>query len=134
MTTTPPRPQSPLGVELAKHMQADKLILQVCADCGAVQYPPRERCLQCLGDALPWREIENQGRVIALSELHHSLEPFFQDHAPVTLASVRLDCGITILAFGDGTLRLNQRTAIGGESSLTRFGFRVAPLGGGKER
>jgi uncharacterized OB-fold protein len=72
---------------------APELSLQVCGECGAVNYPPRELCGDCLADALHWRAVADTGVVQSLTELHYSLEPHYASRLPWRVASVRLDCG-----------------------------------------
>ena len=35
--------------------------LQVCGECGAAQYPPRDVCGTCLSVALKWRDVDPRG-------------------------------------------------------------------------
>lgn len=132
MTQTPsiPRPGSILGKSLNDHMRTDKLVLQVCEPCGAVQYPPREICRNCLSDELRWKETDNNGRIIAVSTLNHSFEPFFQDKLPLTIASVRLKNDVTLFAFCDAKSLRGQRVIIVGENSSSRFGFKAIAASG----
>lgn len=72
--------------------------LQVCGDCGAVQYPAREACRSCLSVSLDWRAQDGAGELIAQTQLHHSHEPFFREHLPWRIGLVRLDAGPTVIA------------------------------------
>jgi uncharacterized OB-fold protein len=83
---------------MAQYAVSGELVLQQCADCSTVQYPPREVCSACLSDKLEWQAQSTAGHVLATSQLHHSLEPVFQENLPWTLTSVKLDCGPVILA------------------------------------
>ena len=38
--------------------------LQVCKDCSAVQYPPREACQQCLSIRLDWKPQSQAGELL----------------------------------------------------------------------
>lgn len=98
MNTDPIFKQSAAGRRLAEHAVAGELVLQQCVHCDAVQYPPREVCGQCLADKLDWQEQPTQGRILAVSELHHSLEAVYQDRLPWTVASIKLACGPVVLA------------------------------------
>jgi len=79
--------------ELAARAAAGVLQLQVCAECSAVQYPPRDVCRVCLSGALPWRVVPNTGTVLAATEAHASTDPFFRARAPWRIGLVALDCG-----------------------------------------
>lgn len=74
------------------------LLLQRCAECGSVQYPPRERCGSCLGDELAWQSTDGMATVLACTALWHSLEEWFRARAPWHVASLRLDAGPVVFA------------------------------------
>lgn len=77
-----------------------KLALQRCADCGAIQYPPRELCAACLSGHLEWRMTDREpGEVLATTTLHHSHDVAFRPRLPLAIALVRLDCGPSIVCF-----------------------------------
>ena len=75
-----------------------RLRLQQCAECDAVQYPPRERCGKCLSDALVWRVVDGHAELLAVTTLHHSLEPWFGARLPWTVASLKLAAGPVVFA------------------------------------
>jgi len=58
----PPWPRSRIALGLTAGAAEGRFVLQVCAECGAVQYPPREACHRCLSDRLPWREQDGGGQ------------------------------------------------------------------------
>lgn len=82
---------------MSEHARAGELVLQRCEHCQSVQYPPREVCGNCLSDRCRWESQPSGGVVLAVSDLHNSLELFFKDQLPWTLASVQLDCGPVVL-------------------------------------
>ncbi|MEP1470930.1 MAG: zinc ribbon domain-containing protein [Halieaceae bacterium] len=101
--TRPPKQRTPLGETFTAANLPAALSLQHCGDCGQVQYPPRELCHACLGD-LVWRETSGSGVVSSRVDLHHSLWEFFKRHTaqqPWPIASIKLDCGPTVLAHVD---------------------------------
>jgi NAD(P)-dependent dehydrogenase (short-subunit alcohol dehydrogenase family)/uncharacterized OB-fold protein len=71
--------------------------LQVCKDCGAVQYPPREACHRCLSARLPWRAQSGAGHLLGVTTLHHSNDPFFRERLPWRLGLVQLDAGPSLI-------------------------------------
>ncbi|MBS0451712.1 MAG: SDR family NAD(P)-dependent oxidoreductase [Proteobacteria bacterium] len=71
--------------------------LQVCEDCGTVQYPPREACKKCLSAALRWRQQSGEGQLISSTTLHHSNDLFFRERLPWRLGLVHLDAGPTLV-------------------------------------
>ncbi|MDB5859690.1 MAG: short-chain alcohol dehydrogenase [Ramlibacter sp.] len=76
-----------------------RLELQVCRDCGAVQYPPREACGQCLSPRLQWRQQDGLGELLSTTTLHHSNDLYFRERLPWRIGYVRLDSGPCVVAF-----------------------------------
>jgi NAD(P)-dependent dehydrogenase (short-subunit alcohol dehydrogenase family)/uncharacterized OB-fold protein len=72
--------------------------LQVCQDCGAVQYPPRDACHRCLAPRLRWQPQDGAGELLARTTLHHSNDLFFRERLPWHLGLVRLAAGPTVVA------------------------------------
>jgi NAD(P)-dependent dehydrogenase (short-subunit alcohol dehydrogenase family)/uncharacterized OB-fold protein len=102
--------------------------LQVCADCGAVQYPPREVCHRCLSDRLRWREQTGLGELLATTTVHHSHDPFFRERVPWRLGMVRLDAGPTLVVHLHGgcapppsRVRVGARLDKSGQGVLMAF-------------
>ncbi|TQV78843.1 hypothetical protein FKG94_12550 [Exilibacterium tricleocarpae] len=91
---------------------SEVLLLQHCNECDTVQYPSREICKNCLGDALSWEPADNRGVVLATSDLHHSLITDWQSQLPWPLASVQLDCGVRVLAHNRARAGAGARVAI----------------------
>lgn len=94
----PPSGRSRVALGLTAAAALGRFELQVCADCGAVQYPPREACHRCLSLALEWQPQSGEGELISETVLHHSHDLYFRDHLPWRLGMIRLDCGPTVIA------------------------------------
>lgn len=94
----PPVRRSHYSASLAEAPVDGELHLQRCADCTAVQYPPRERCGHCLADALRWERVPGEATVLAVSMLSHSMEPWFAERVPWPIASLRLEAGPVVFA------------------------------------
>lgn len=75
-----------------------RFALQVCRDCKAVQYPPREACHRCLGLRLDWQRQSGDGELISETTLTHSHDEFFRQRLPWRLGMVRLDVGPIVVA------------------------------------
>jgi NAD(P)-dependent dehydrogenase (short-subunit alcohol dehydrogenase family)/uncharacterized OB-fold protein len=71
--------------------------LQVCAACGAIQYPPREACRQCLTGDLRWTVQQGFGELLSRATVHISHDPYFRERTPWPLGVVRLDAGVTVV-------------------------------------
>jgi uncharacterized OB-fold protein len=72
--------------------------LQQCRKCGAVQYPPRDACHQCLSVELQWTVQSGTGRLISETTLFHSHLAQFKDQLPLRIGLVQLQCGPVALA------------------------------------
>ncbi len=102
LPTVPPGARSRIALGLTAAAAQGRLALQVCRDCGAVQYPPREVCGACLSERLDWRNQAGAGELISDTVLRHSNELYFRERLPLRLGSVRLDAGPTLIAFVHG--------------------------------
>jgi NAD(P)-dependent dehydrogenase (short-subunit alcohol dehydrogenase family)/uncharacterized OB-fold protein len=98
LPTLPPAARSRVALGLTAAAALGRFELQQCRDCGAVQYPPREACQNCLSTNLSWREQSPKGEVLAQTVLHHSNDLFFRERLPWRLGLVKLDCGPTVVA------------------------------------
>jgi NAD(P)-dependent dehydrogenase (short-subunit alcohol dehydrogenase family)/uncharacterized OB-fold protein len=98
--------------------------LQVCQDCGQLQYPPREACHHCLSARLKWRAQDGGGTLLAQSTLHHSNDLFFRERLPWRLGFVQLDAGPTVIVhLHDEIGQAPQRVRVG--ARLDRAGQAV---------
>ncbi len=88
------------------------LQLQVCEQCGEVNYPRRELCGHCLADALSWRPVDDGGTVQSMTELQHSLEDQYAEKLPWRVASVLLDCGPVAFAHLQPGVAVNGRVSL----------------------
>src|SRR5690554_4231827 len=77
--TRPPATRSRCALGLTAAAAEGRFALQVCQDCKAVQYPPREVCHACLSDHLSWRAVKPEGRLLASTTLHHSNDLYFRE-------------------------------------------------------
>ncbi|HEX7382122.1 MAG TPA: SDR family NAD(P)-dependent oxidoreductase [Nevskiaceae bacterium] len=94
----PPVARGRVALHLTAAAAEGRFELQVCEDCGAVQYPPREACGACLSSRLVWRKQSGLGELLASTTLHHSNDLYFHERLPWRVAFVRLDDGPTVMA------------------------------------
>lgn len=94
----PPWARSRIALGLTAAAALGRFDLQVCRDCGAVQYPPREACHRCLSLRLVWQTQTGAGELISDTTLAHSHDVFFRERLPWRLGMVRLDCGPSVIA------------------------------------
>jgi NAD(P)-dependent dehydrogenase (short-subunit alcohol dehydrogenase family)/uncharacterized OB-fold protein len=124
----PPGTRSRAALGLTAAAALGRFELQVCVDCGAVQYPPREVCSRCLSDRLRWREQTGLGELLATTTVHLSHDPFFRERVPWRLGMVRLDAGPTLVvhlhggcAPPPGRVRVGARLDKSGQGVLVAF-------------
>jgi NAD(P)-dependent dehydrogenase (short-subunit alcohol dehydrogenase family)/uncharacterized OB-fold protein len=94
----PPGLRSRVALGLTAAAARGRFELQVCRDCGTVQYPPREACRVCLSHRLDWRAQDGAGELVSETLLHHSNELFYRERMPWRLGLIKLDCGPLIVA------------------------------------
>jgi NAD(P)-dependent dehydrogenase (short-subunit alcohol dehydrogenase family)/uncharacterized OB-fold protein len=100
--TLPPGARSRIALGLTAAAAEGRFALQVCPNCAAVQYPPREACRACLSPRLDWRGQDGAGALIADTTLHHSNDLYFRERLPWRLGLVHLDAGPTVVAHVHG--------------------------------
>lgn len=93
----PPGARGRVALGLTAAAAEGRFELQVCEDCGAVQYPPREACRCCVSDRLRWRPQSGAGELLAETRLDHSNDLYFRERLPWRLGSVRLDAGPSVV-------------------------------------
>jgi NAD(P)-dependent dehydrogenase (short-subunit alcohol dehydrogenase family)/uncharacterized OB-fold protein len=97
--TLPPAVRSRVALGLTAAAARGRFSLQVCRDCGAVQYPPRDVCRQCLSHRLAWRSQDGRGELLTETTLHAAQELYFRERLPWRTGIVRLDAGVNVIAF-----------------------------------
>jgi NAD(P)-dependent dehydrogenase (short-subunit alcohol dehydrogenase family)/uncharacterized OB-fold protein len=102
----PPSGRSRVALGLTAAACLGRFELQVCRDCGTVQYPPREACHSCLSLQLDWTLQSGEGELISQTTLAHSHDQYFRERLPWRLGMVRLDCGPTVLTHLHGDVAL----------------------------
>jgi len=117
----PPSGRGRVALGLTAAAAEGRFELQACADCGAVQYPPREACCKCLSVRLRWREQPGEGTLLSTTTLHHSNDLFFRERLPWRLGLVHLDAGPTLMVHLHGE--------VGDEPGPVRVGARLDRAG-----
>jgi NAD(P)-dependent dehydrogenase (short-subunit alcohol dehydrogenase family)/uncharacterized OB-fold protein len=104
LPTLPPRKRSRVALGLTAAAARGALELQVCRDCGTVQYPPREVCRACLSSRLVWRPNNGEGELVADTVLHTAQELYFRERLPWRIGMVRLDSGANLVVYLEDTV------------------------------
>lgn len=94
----PPGQRSRAAHGLTAAAAEGRFMLQVCADCGATLYPPRDACPRCWSARVPFQDVPAGGVVLAETAIRVSTESYFRERAPWRIGTVRLDCGAVVVA------------------------------------
>ncbi len=96
--TLPPGLRTRASLGLTAVAAEGRFALQVCAECGTVQYPPRDACVSCLSVELPWRAVPPAGHLLASTTLHHSNDVYFRERLPWRVGTVHMQAGPSVIA------------------------------------
>lgn len=107
--TRPPEMRSRAALGLTAAAAEGRFQLQQCAECGKVQYPPRDACSGCLSPDLPWTDVSPAGELIAETTVRTSTKLYFRERTPWRAGSVKLDVGPTIIAHVHGDVARGAR-------------------------
>jgi NAD(P)-dependent dehydrogenase (short-subunit alcohol dehydrogenase family)/uncharacterized OB-fold protein len=124
LPTLPPGARSRVALGLTAAAARGALELQVCRDCAAVQYPPREVCRDCLSSRLLWRPHNGEGELVAETVLYVAQELYFRERLPWRIGVVRLDGGANLLVYLHESVR-GTPCRIRVEAALDRAGEAV---------
>jgi NAD(P)-dependent dehydrogenase (short-subunit alcohol dehydrogenase family)/uncharacterized OB-fold protein len=97
--TLPPASRSRVALGLTAAAARGRFELQVCRDCGAAQYPPREVCRECLSRRLLWRQQDGRGELVTETTLRNAQELYFRERLPWRVGIIRLDAGVNVIAY-----------------------------------
>ncbi len=90
MTALPEPIRNADSQELWDGMQQEKLLLQECGDCGALDFMPRHMCPVCWSPNRKWREASGEGTVHSFSIVRRASSPAFAPRTPYVVALVDL--------------------------------------------
>jgi NAD(P)-dependent dehydrogenase (short-subunit alcohol dehydrogenase family)/uncharacterized OB-fold protein len=124
----PPWGRSRVALGMTAAAAEGRFELQVCEECGAVQYPPREACHRCLSARLQWRAQPGQGTLLGATTLHHSNDLFFRERLPWRLGLVQLDAGPSLMVHvhrevGDAPARVHIGARLDRAGQAVLIGF-----------
>jgi uncharacterized OB-fold protein len=75
-----------------------RLTLQRCGGCGVTVFYPRSRCPSCWADELEMLESSGTGTIVTETRVRRGLSPELSVEAPITIAEILLDEGVTMIA------------------------------------
>lgn len=119
----PPAARSRTAHGLTAAAAEGRFALQVCADCAAVVYPPRDACPSCLSQRLPFMDVDPHGTLIAQTTVRVSSDNYFRERQPWPVGLVKLDAGPTVVAHLHGDVTEGGRVRL--MAALDRAGAAV---------
>lgn len=110
--TTKPAPEvAPALAPFFAAAREHRLVVQRCAGCGALRFPPRELCSTCLAREATWHQVSGRGEVFSYNVMHQVYHPAFAAAVPYAVVVVKLaegpkitsnlvDCAVDAIAIG----------------------------------
>ncbi|HEY6407504.1 MAG TPA: OB-fold domain-containing protein [Ktedonobacteraceae bacterium] len=74
-----------------------RLMIQQCTTCGAVMWPVKSRCNNCLSPTITWVQASGKATLYSFVLMHQIYHPGFASEVPYTIAQVDLEEGLRIL-------------------------------------
>ena len=71
--------------DFISHLEEGKVMGTRCKDCGALYFPPRSDCSECLDSNMEWFEVSGTGKLLSFSELKYG-PVGFEDDLPYIIA------------------------------------------------
>lgn len=68
-----------------------ELLVQRCAACGSLQYPPEVVCTTCQSEKLESARLTGRGTLYSFAVVHRAFHPSFAPHVPYVVAVVELE-------------------------------------------
>ena len=113
--TTHAKPIPRVTPELAPFFAAAKrgeLVVQRCAGCGLLRFPPRELCSRCWSRDATWVPVSGRGEVFSFYWMHQIYHPGFATEVPYAVATIALEEGPHVLSNVVGTSREELRVGL----------------------
>lgn len=95
------RPIPQITPELRPFFEASKqgqLVVQKCANCGTLRFPPRRMCSNCLSREAGWTPVSGEGEVYSFIIMHRVYHPAFANQVPYAVAMIKLKEGAKMIS------------------------------------
>ncbi len=89
---------TPDMAEFFEGARRGQLMLQKCAGCGELRFPPHEICTRCLGTRAGWVAVSGRGEVYSFNIMHQVYHPGFATEVPYAVVVVKLDEGVKFVS------------------------------------
>ena len=83
--------------EFAEHLKNGLLMGTKCKKCGAIYFPPRADCTECLTDEIEWVKVNGDATLVTFTQVNFA-PTAFQDDVPYILALGKLTEGQQVFA------------------------------------
>ena len=120
------REDEPAAEAFWKGLEEGRLLLQSCAECGHLQYPPMPVCAVCAGIEFEWVEASGRARVLSWITTHHAFHPSWATRTPYTTVLVELAERPDLAMYG--AIASDEGLADGAEVSATIDGSGDEPV------
>lgn len=74
-----------------------EFLIQRCADCGHVWFPPEANCSHCLSTNTEWIKSSGRGTVVSFVVYYQGWLPGYRDAVPYNVAIVELEEGVRFI-------------------------------------
>jgi uncharacterized protein len=88
-----PDPEDPLIAPYWAAARKSLLVIQECANCGYLRWPPTPVCPECQSENAQWAETSATGELWSYATYHRALDRAFQADVPYTVGLIQLDSG-----------------------------------------
>jgi len=89
-----------------------ELVVQRCASCGLLRFPPRELCSRCWSRDADWAPVSGRGEVFSFYWMHQVYHPAFAAEVPYAVVVVQLEEGPHLLSNVIGCTREQLRVGM----------------------
>lgn len=86
-----PATDDPVDAPFWQGALQSKLLIQRCAECREMRFPPRPMCPHCQCRACDWLEVSGRGRIWSFTAPQSPLLPAFEALRPYVTALVELE-------------------------------------------
>jgi uncharacterized OB-fold protein len=103
-----PDPQHPATAPFWEGTRESRLLVQKCANCGYLRWPPGPACPECLSPEAAWTPVRPSGTLVTYCVYRRAFSPAFAGDVPYAVGYVELDDGPRMYAAMVGELAALQ--------------------------
>ncbi len=79
-------------------LKRHEFLLQKCADCDALQHPPRPMCPFCRSTNRTWQKASGRGTVYSYTVVYQATHPAWRDKIPYNGVVVELEEDVRVIS------------------------------------